>query len=53
MPPTATKGLCSMLGGVLILCAATAAVAATAFVYVTNSAGDSIHVVDPTTNAVV
>ena len=55
MPPTETKGLCSMLGGVLILCAATAApaAAAKAFVYVTNSAGDSIHVVDPATNAVV
>jgi len=55
MPRTETKGLCRMVGGALILCAATAtpAAAATAFVYVTNSAGDSIHVVDTATNAVV
>jgi YVTN family beta-propeller protein len=44
-----------LLGGVLISCATTTApaVATTALVYVTNSAGDSIHVVDPATNVVV
>jgi YVTN family beta-propeller protein len=54
MSLTEKKGLCSVVGSLLIVCATTAAPAAAAsFIYVTNSAGDSIHVVDPATHAVV
>jgi YVTN family beta-propeller protein len=54
MSLTMTKGLSGVLGCLLIVCATTATPAAAAsFIYVTNSAGDSIHVVDPATNAVV
>jgi hypothetical protein len=37
----------------LLVLAPIPAVAGTARIYVTNSAGDSIHVIDPATNKVV
>jgi len=42
-----------LLIGILLALAALPAAAQTARIYVTNSAGDSIHVIDPTTNKVV
>src|SRR6478609_1571006 len=39
--------------GILLALAALPAAAQTARIYVTNSAGDSIHVIDPATNKVV
>jgi YVTN family beta-propeller protein len=52
MNSTGIKGYCGYLGLLLAL-AALPVSADTARVYVTNSAGDSVHVIDPATNKVV
>jgi YVTN family beta-propeller protein len=43
----------NLLIGILLALSALSAAAQTARIYVTNSAGDSIHVIDPATNKVV
>ena len=52
MSLTSMKGYCGYLGLLLAL-AAVPVSAETSRVYVTNAAGDSVHVIDPATNKVV